>query len=111
MTQASSTSSPNSDAVRQNPITELRLDLIGPDKHHPDLEREILPRRPSQWYLGGYLVPIAADEEQRAVDADEEMDEGLSQGGGDDDHTPEKESARRHILPSSMGVSVLVESA
>ena len=50
--------------VRTSIVDALQLDLIGPRDGlgAPD---EILPQRPSTWYLTGFLVPLDADETQR----------------------------------------------
>ncbi len=109
----SSSSSPtDSAAVRARLTDALRIDLIGP---RPDdeaaLQRERLPQAPSRWYLTGFIVPSDAPEEQCAQDDEETLDEAAEPvHGGDDAETPDRGSHKRVLLPSSMGLSVLVDS-
>lgn len=93
--------------ARREIAARLEADLIGPGI---GLEAEILPQAPSRWYLTGFLVPSSAPEEQRAGDAEAEgdLDSGDDTGGTDDQHTPDKGSARRAWRPSSLGLSFLV---
>ena len=94
--------------VRKQLVDALQLDLVGPrDKlGQPD---EILPQRPSNWYLTGFLVPLDADESQRGEEtAEEQVDEVGDAAGLDDATPPEPAAARRKYLPSSIGLSVLV---
>src|SRR5277367_4574363 len=95
--------------VRSQLIEALRLDLVGPE-NGSDLEHEILSQAPSRWYLTGFLVPLEASESQRSDEtADDEMDGAADEAGGTDDaHEPEKPAARRALLPSSMGLSLLI---
>src|SRR5262249_42647854 len=101
--------------VRSQLVNTLGLDLVGPDRGS-DLLNEILPQAPSRWYLTGFLVPIDADEEQKADEAAVEgVDELSDAGGGDDAATPGPAAARRGraarrrgVFPSSMGLSLLV---
>jgi HEPN domain len=95
--------------VRTRLVRELQLDLVGPRNEEPDLAREVLPEPPSRWYLTGFLVPLGAPPRQKEVDPQEEMDEADA-GGGDDDQTPERTAGRKSRLPSSIGLSVLVEA-
>jgi len=61
----------NAVGVRAQLIEALRLDLIGPGEVFGDANRvlgdiaEILPQRPSTWYLAGFLVPLDAAPEQK----------------------------------------------
>ena len=50
--------------VRDELIRALRLDLIGPEPGSEN-ESEELPHEPSRWYVGGFLVPFEAPEEQK----------------------------------------------
>ena len=50
--------------VRDELVRALRLDLIGPEPGSAH-EREELPHEPSRWYVGGFLVPFEAPEEQK----------------------------------------------
>ena len=70
---------------------------------------EILPQRPSTWYLTGFLVPLDADPEQK-IDAQsaDELDEVSDAQGLEDAVVPEPAAARVRYLPSSLGASLLV---
>jgi len=96
-----------SSVVRDELIRALRLDLIGPEPGG-EHEREELPHEPSRWYVGGFLVPFEAPEEQK-VDptGQEELFAAGDENGADDADVPERASARKVFLPSSVGLSVL----
>src|SRR5437016_9537159 len=97
--------------VRAGLVEALELDLIGPEPGSQH-EGETLPIPPSRWYLTGYLVPFMAPESQRReVTADDELDLIGTTAGADDDAPPERASARKVFLPSSIGVSILVPPA
>ena len=95
--------------VRQSLVEALKLDLVGPE-NGSDLEDEVLNQAPSRWYLTGFLVPLQASESQRSDEtADDEIDGAADEAGGTDDaREPEKPAARRAMLPSSMGLSLLI---
>ena len=100
----------NSASVRDALIDALRLDLIGPRPEDDALQGERLPYAPSRWYLTGFLAPTSAPDAQRAQDAEEELDEPAEpKHGGDDASSPERGTGKRVFLPSSMGLSVLVD--
>ncbi len=95
-------------AVRAQLVETLNLDLIGPTNDHA-FARELLPEPPTRWYLTGFLTPTTAEFAQRFDETStEEIDSPAEPGGLDDDDAPEKPAARRSLLPSSMGLSVLV---
>src|SRR5579875_748101 len=94
--------------IRKKLVDELRLDLIGPSHRDTALVDEILPDPPSRWYLTGFLVPLGAAPRQKAPDPQEEMDQ-VEEGGADDDDPPERGPSRPRFLPSSMGLSLLVD--
>jgi hypothetical protein len=101
--------------VRQRLVDALRLDLVGPgellgaENMTVGQANEILPQRPSTWYLTGFLVPLDAAPEQRIDQQNnEEVDELSDSQGLDDAAAPEPAAARVRYLPSSMGVSVLI---
>lgn len=95
--------------VRAAIVRTLRRDLIGPGRDDTDLEREVLPARPSRWYLTGFLVPAQAPEEQRAAPIQEgELNGGDTSEGNDDTDEPDAPSAKPGFLPSSMGLSFLL---
>lgn len=69
----------------------------------------MLPDAPSRWYLTGFLVPAEAPVEQKSDEtSNEEIDSGGDTGGTDDASPPDRAAARKSLLPSSMGLSVLV---
>ena len=94
--------------ARASLVETLRRDLIGPMPEDADLARELLPLPPSSWYLTGYLVSVFAPSKVKARDAEEEMDDGAD-GAGADDVAPPERTARRSFLPSSCGLSLLLE--
>ena len=94
--------------VRTRLEEALRLDLVGPWAGSEHASEE-LPEAPSHWYVTGFLVPNEAPSDQEEdPTADEQLDLGVESAAGDDDAVPEKPSARRGRLPSSIGISVLV---
>ena len=100
----------DSAAARHYLTDALRLDLIGPRTQDAALQHERLPQAPSRWYLTGFLVPTNAPDEQRAHDNEEELDEPTEPfHGSDDSSTPDRSSGKRNFLPSSMGLSILVD--
>ncbi len=95
--------------VRERLVEAVRLDLVGPDNDHP-FAAELLPESPSRWYLTGFLVPTEAPLDQKfdATSA-EEIDSPAEAGGTDDAADADRPAAnRRSLLPSSIGLSVLV---
>ena len=100
----------DSPEARRYLVDALRLDLIGPRTKDAVLQDERLPQAPSRWYLTGFLVPTNAPDEQRAQDNEEELDEPTEPiHGSDDSGTPDRSSGKRNFLPSSMGLSILVD--
>src|ERR1044072_5743813 len=97
-----------SESVRSKLVEALQLDLVGPANDHA-FAQELLPESRTRWYLTGFLVPSGAPLEQRIDEtATEQIDSGGSDSGGDDAVELDRGPARRSILPSSMGISVLV---
>jgi hypothetical protein len=99
--------------IRTKMVSTLHRDLIGPGLEDDDLAREVLPARPSRWYLTGFLVPVQAPTEQRATAAVAEgaLDSGEGADGLDDADEPDTPTAKPSFLPSSMGLSFLVPEA
>lgn len=99
-----------SEEVRRQLVDALHLDLVGPWPGH-GLEEELIPgwKRPSNWYLTGFLLPSDTPPERRA-DADEDEEEGPApeDGGLAEESSEERRAARKAYFPSSMGVSFLV---
>lgn len=103
----------DSAAVRTHLVDTLRRDLVGPRRTgDADLQHEILPARPSRWYLTGYLVPRGAPTAQRTGLAEAEGELGANQGGADagDDGNEDPAGTRQAFRPSSIGLSVLLPS-
>jgi len=103
--------------VRSTLVDALRLDLVGPgevlgrDNRVLGDASEVLPQKPSTWYLTGFLVPIdAAPEEKTDEQSVDEVDEVSDAKGLDDAVTPEPAAARVRYLPSSIGISFLVRN-
>lgn len=110
MTQDSTLSMSDSISVRSYLTNALRIDLIGPRPQDAELQNERLPQAPSRWYLTGFLVPTNAPDEQRAQDNEEEFDEPVEPSqGSDDSSTPDRGSGKQNFLPSSMGLSIIVD--
>ena len=113
--------------VRDGLVRRLRRNLVGPSEpEDADLAAERLPagESPSRWYLTGFIAPsgelTAADPvAQRSEDADFDDDDrflpevdGFGAGGAAGDHDePEAPAARRRFLPSSIGLSTMLDPA
>ena len=111
MTQDSTLSVSDSISVRSYLTNALQLDLIGPRPQDAELQNERLRQAPSRWYLTGFLVPTNAPDEQRAQDNEEEFDEPVEPfHGSDDSSTPDRGSGKQNFLPSSMGLSIIVDA-
>ncbi len=96
--------------VRDELIRALRLDLTGPEPGSVH-EREELPDEPSRWYIGGFLVPFEASDEQKCDQtSNEELFAAGDEVGADDSDAPDRASARKAFLPSSIGLSVLTSA-
>jgi hypothetical protein len=94
--------------VRKLLIDALKLDLVGPEENLGSPE-EVLPEPPSRWYLTGFLVPLGADESQRADETSVDELDTLNDAKGIDDATvPDSAAARRSYFPSSAGMSILL---
>ena len=97
--------------VREQLVSALRLDLIGPGRG-VGTDVEVLPQDPSRWYLTGFLVPLEGDDRQRSDPTAPEDLEAATDGGSADDATAEdKAAARKAYLPSSIGLSLLVTAS
>jgi len=99
----------SSETIRRELVEALRLDLVGPSNDHV-FARELLPEPPTRWYLTGFLVPSDAPVDQRTDEtATDEIDAVGDTDGTDDADAPDRAPAQTRYLPSSMGLSVLVE--
>jgi len=95
--------------IRDHIVSALYADLVGPfegAKAHLT-SRELLRRRPSTWYLTGFLVP---EGNQESADDDDELGVG-DDVSADDASTEEQEPKQRKTFPASMGFSVLLPPA
>ena len=109
--------------IRANLVDTFRRDLVGP---HPtkdlDLARERLNESPSRWYLTGFLAPVddplsvagepadvdPAIQEEMEIDVEEPDVDGAGGAAGDTEE-PEMPNARRRFLPSSVGLTALLD--
>src|SRR6202795_4104890 len=109
-------------AIRGRLVDTLRRDLIGPAPADADLARERLKDNPSRWYLAGFLAPAldgipegteSVEDEGDPLLTDEASDPETGTGGGRaSDDTPDDEpSARKSRVPSSCGLTVLVDAS
>src|SRR5262249_33984864 len=110
------------EAVRGRLVDALRRDLIGPGPDDDDIARERLKNNPSRWYLTGFLAPALggmsegtesiADEGDR-LSSEEPSDPETGTGGGRaaDDAPDDEPSARKSRVPSSCGLTVLVDAS
>ncbi len=108
--------------IRKRLIDSFRRDLVGPyPEKDPDLARERLNENPSRWYLTGFLAPKDdsagleskgdADpgvQEDMELDVEEPDTDGAGGAAGDAEE-PEPPNARRRFLPSSIGLTVLLD--
>ena len=99
-----------SEHIRDRLVEALRLDLVGPSNDHV-FARELLPESPRRWYLTGYLVPTTLPSEKKSEDDGEEdaIDSPAEQTASDDGAEVDRTTAKKGLLPSSIGLSVLVE--
>ncbi len=95
---------------RAHLLESLRADLIGP--YDPESGHEVLVFPPIRWYLTGFLVPEASARNEVASSGDEDEDYAAGdEPGGEDTPSSEPEAKHRPILPSSLGLSVLLPVA
>lgn len=96
--------------AREELITALKLDLVGPWANH-SLAEEKLPGwvRPSNWYVTGFLIPKGTPPEKSSdPDQDEEIDAIPESAGLTEESVEERKAAKTSYFPSSMGLSFLV---
>ena len=117
------TSAPTSAAaIRSRLVDTLRRDLIGPGPQDADLAHERLKNNPSRWYLAGFLAPAldgiaegteSVEDEGDPLLTDEASDPETGTGGGRaaDDAPDDEPSARKSRVPSSCGLTVLVDAS
>lgn len=112
----------NSVDIRAHIVDVFRRDLIGPGPQDSDLANERLNESPARWYLAGFLAPaedsLALDgddgendpsaQEEMEIDVEEPDADGVG-GAATDNEEPEVPNARRRFLPSSVGLTVLLD--
>jgi hypothetical protein len=109
-------------AIRGRLVDTLRRDLIGPGPGDADLAHERLRNNPSRWYLAGFLAPAldgisegteGVEDEGDPLLSDEASDPETGTGGGRaaDDTADDEPSARKSRVPSSCGLTVLVDAS
>lgn len=96
--------------IREDLIAALELDLIGPRPDDIVHEKEEIDKRPSSWYLSGFLVPFEAKLSDRSDPTADDEFNAATEGKGEDDKVPEGNSARKVMFPSSMGLSFLLDA-
>jgi hypothetical protein len=100
----------------------LQRDLIGPGPDDTDIARERLKNNPSRWYLTGFLAPAlegtsegteSIEDEGDPLFSEEPSDPETGTGGGRaaDDAPDDEPSARKSRVPSSCGITVLVDAS
>ena len=112
-----------SEQVRAQIINVFRRDLIGPGPEDADLATERLNENPARWYLAGFIAPaedplgLDGDNDNADPSAQEEMeldveepDSDGTNGAAADNEEPEAPVTRRRFLPSSIGLTVLLDS-
>ncbi len=111
-----------SEQVRAQIVNVFRRDLIGPGPEDADLATERLNENPARWYLAGFIAPaedplgLDGDNDDADPSAQEEMeldveepDSDGTNGAAADNEEPEAPVTRRRFLPSSIGLTVLLD--
>ena len=112
----------NSVDIRAHIVNVFRRDLIGPGLQDADLASERLNESPARWYLAGFIAPaedalaLDGDDDENDPSAQEEMEIDVEEpdadgagGAATDNEEPEVPNARRRFLPSSVGLTVLLD--
>lgn len=107
--------------IRSHIVEVFRRDLVGPGPEDLDLASERLNESPSRWYLTGFLAPAedpltldGADDEDPSTQEEmetevEEPDVDGAGGAAGDAEAPDAPNTKRRFLPSSIGLTVLVD--
>ena len=107
--------------VRARLVDVLRRDLIGPGPQDADIAHERLKDNPSRWYLAGFIAPSfdgipegtesLEDEGDPLFGEDEGADPETGRVRAADDPPDDEPSARKTRIPSSLGLTVLVDAS
>src|SRR5215208_2799059 len=107
--------------IRAEVAEAFRRDLIGPDEQDADLAIERLNENPSRWYLTGFLAPaedplalegadgVSDPAAQEEMEIEVEEPDAEEAGAAADNQEPEAPNTRRRFLPSSIGLTVLLD--
>jgi hypothetical protein len=107
--------------IRSRIVDVFRRDLVGPGEQDADLANERLNENPSRWYLTGFLAPaedlfgLEGVDDESDPSAQEEMEIEVEEpdadkaGAAADNEEPETPNTRRRFLPSSIGLTVLLD--
>ena len=108
--------------IRAQIVDVFRRDLIGPGPQDADLSSERLNESPARWYLAGFIAPaedalaLDGDDDENDPSAQEELEIDVEEldavgagGAATDNEEPEAPNARRRFLPSSVGLTVLLD--
>jgi len=107
--------------IRAHIVDVFRRDLIGPGPQDADLANERLNESPARWYLAGFLAPaedpLALDGMMTRTIRPPRKKWNRRRGAGcrwrwrcaTDNEEPEAPNARRRFLPSSVGLTVLLD--
>lgn len=111
----------NSVDIRAHIVDVFRRDLIGPGPQDADFASERLNESPARWYLAGFIAPaedalaLDGDDDENDPSAQEELEIDVEEpdavgagGAATDNEEPEAPNARRRFLPSSVGLTVLL---
>lgn len=110
-----------SNDVRSRLLRTLRRDLVGPGADDADLLHELLPERPSRWYLTGFIAPEEGDAPSgdQATEADLLNDDADGEGepapdpvmeGGraEDNGDADPGAGGRRVQATSLGLTLLL---
>ncbi|MEO0460582.1 MAG: DISARM system helicase DrmA [Myxococcota bacterium] len=100
-----------SDRIRKHLCDALRADLLGPfAADHQESSEEVWEMAPSKRYLTGFLVPTGQEQLQDNDENDDLIEAEMLEAGDDssEESQNDPQSSRRPLLPSSIGLSVLL---
>src|SRR5260221_14109255 len=101
--------------IREDLVTVLQLDLVGPSNHSPLATEELLAEeQPARRYLTGFLAPKPLGNVEPAGDQ-LELDEADSEPqeedikATDDNSARDVAAAKKAFYPTTMGLSFFVQ--